>query len=455
MFENFLIPQTIEECAAYYYNNYDVQEKLQEIIASNKLGRFVWHANNGFDTMGRIIQLLYAAEIEDEDNISFRYYCNNLYRLTEQSCRADIYSYGIVINEEAGTHFREIDYPGAIHLTGAEEMLKQSPLHFLRLFTMPENHMLYVYTNKMLEPPILYKLIALNIALYNKKNNTQITIAGNFVNSLITNDSAKAVQTLNDFLNSDIVTEHELKELSKILRSTNDNKIRKLERTIEQNRSTISDYENTIAQMATQIRESNLELEFLRSIDDSEEHKLFFKYLKKHPYIFSFSPKRDQTLELKYRAPIVYFNETPARKYLTKPIQTEWKQVIEIILGGKYELWTKCMLKFNTSNFQVTALTMNKDDDLLNHPHIDRFHCFGNHRQAIQDSAEAGDYIGAIEQLSQAVLNLNFYDGCVIEEMLKNIKARWSTLVTWYCKETGELLTTKQVVERGDYYEEA
>ena len=456
MFEDFNIPQTIEECAAYYYTTLNVQEKLAEIIPSGiGNGRTVWHANNGFDTMARIIQLVCSAEIEENKTMNLRYYCNDGNRVIARAVDPNSIEYGITINEEVSTHFREIDFPGATHLTAAEEMLKQSPQHFLKIFTMPENNTLFVYTNKMLEPPMLYRLIALDMSINNKKTLTPNKLGADFINALVENDKDKAIKLLNDFLNSDRVTEYEMQELSRILRSTNDAKIKKLERTIEQNRNSIADYENYIAQMAVQIRESNQELDFLRSVDDSEEHKLFFKYLKRHPYISSFSPKRDGYLELKYKAPIVYFNETPARKYLTRNIYTDpQKQIIKIILGNRYELWTKCTLRFNTSNFQVTVFTMNRDNDLLNHPHIDRFHCFGNHRQAINESAEAGDYIGAIEQLSQAVLNLNFYDSCVIDEMLKNLIDNYYDLVTWKSKTTGEFLTTAQVIERGDYYEE-
>ena len=90
----------------------------------------------------------------------------------------------------------------------------------------------------------------------------------------------------------------------------------------------------------------------------------------------------------------------------------------------------------------------------MNHPHISRFHCFGNHRQAIYDSAESGDLIGAVEQITQAVLNLNFYDSPVVEHVVSALSQNRSDLRTWRCKETGEMLTTQEIIERGDFYEE-
>ena len=61
----------------------------------------------------------------------------------------------------------------------------------------------------------------------------------------------------------------------------------------------------------------------------------------------------------------------------------------------------------------------------------------------------------ALEQITQAVFNVNFYDSCVIEEMLRTIDRAKATLPTWRNTETGEMLTTLQVFERNDYYEEA
>lgn len=456
MFDMFLIPQTIPECAEYYYNVSPVWEKLQEVIPSTGIGRNIWHATNGFDMMSSIILRMCAANMPEGTCMSFVYFIGSSNRFIAKATAEGATDYGIYINEEASTHFRGIDYPGAIHLEGAENMLKQSPQHFLKIFTMPNNNRLYIYTNKVLDPSTLYKIAALNLSLTNKKANIKNVIATEFVNALVENNREKAIKILTDFMNSDKITEFEMSELSRILKSTNTNKISQLERRIENNRASIADYENSIAQMATQIRDYNQEIAFLKSTDDSSEHKLFYKYLRKNPYISSFKIKHDGYLELIYRAPIIYFNTTPAEKYLSRGYYTEAdKTIIKAILGHKYELWTKCTLRFNTMNFAVGSLSMNHDDDLLNHPHIDRFNCFGNHRQAIQESAEAGDYIGAIEQLSQAVLNLNFYDSCVVDAMLEYIRTKWNTLVTWKCKETGEFLTTAQLVERGDYYEKA
>ena len=456
MFEYFPIPQTIEECSETFNRLYPIMQKLSDVVPGIRLGSFIWHANNGFDTMARIIHSMTAAGLPEQSCYSIRYFVNQNYRMIDIASESERDVFGIVINEEASTHYRELDYAGATHLVGAEDLIKQSPQHFVKLFTMPENHKLYVYTNKMLEPPALYKLFSLNISLINKECLEKNVLAANFIKALPEKDSEKTLKILNDFLNSDAVTEFEYKKLEKILKNKNESKIRQLERTIQQNRTNIADYENIIANLAVEIRENNKKLDFLRSVTDDEDHRLFYRYLKRHPYIVNFTPCNDGHIELNYRAPIVYYNTTPAEKYINRAEYTpETKTIIKMIIGGKYELWTKCRLNFDTASFNVTAFTLNRDDDLLNHPHIDRFHCFGNHRQAIQESAEAGDYIGAIEQLSQAVLNLNFYDSCVITEMISNIKSRWFTLVTWKCKETGEYLTTSEVVERGDYYEEA
>ena len=116
---------------------------------------------------------------------------------------------------------------------------------------------------------------------------------------------------------------------------------------------------------------------------------------------------------------------------------------------------TCCALQFKTSNFGIEYAdrSLNINTTALPHPHIMRFHCFGNHGTAVREAAETGNYLGAIEQITQAVMNLNFYDSCVINEMLQNLDTD-KYRVTWKNKENGMWYSTAEVLERNDYYEE-
>ena len=69
----------------------------------------------------------------------------------------------------------------------------------------------------------------------------------------------------------------------------------------------------------------------------------------------------------------------------------------------------------------------------------------------MKDAAIAGDYFAAIEQITQAVLNLNFSDSIVIGTMLNEL-LDYPSQKTWRSKETGALLTTEEIMEI--YHEE-
>ena len=450
MFEEFtLIPHTEAEAIQTMDTFSTIANKFRDVTDNDKV-RLNWNGNYLIQEVIRV--LLYLNAIDNENPYEIQYHVNNSYRFKQRAAK-EIESEGIFINEEASTHFTYADYPGAKYMESAQEFLKINPRHFLKIFTSPNNKILYIWTNKELPLDTLYKLFSLEKKI-NKRSNEYLD---KFLNAFInTNDVEKARQILINFFTSDRITELEYQKFKKCLVSTTDKKIHDLEELISTNRQTIDRYEREIVNLATAIREQNERIAFLRntSVDD-EDNKLFYKHLKKIPYITSFSGSPNGYIELHYEAPLIYFSDLPAEKMLNQNFtETFSKKVIKIMLGRKYELWSKCYMRFYTSNFAVDLYHERSGSNILPHPHIDRYGCFGNHRQAIHQSAEAGDYIGGIEQLTQAVLNVNFYDGCVINEMIRTLKNNADSMPTWKCLETGEMLTTTQVIERGDYYEE-
>ena len=452
MFDNLtMIPYTEEEAGSIFEVMGEIVTKLSIVVDANKY-MTRWNANYTLMNINSILTMLTAVDIPDNKKFRSTYYENNTYRFEMHANTPDDEKIGIVINQEAATHFETSKYTGAEYLTNAEEFLKQSSHHFLKIFTMPENKTLFIWTNKILSPETIYKLYSLEAAVFPKKT----PVAKAFIDACLERSAEKARKVLEDFFTSDRIADLEFKKFQKCLSNTKDSKITNLEDQIAHNRTQIDTYESTIARLATEMREYTEQIYFLKSLKGDEEDKMFYKHLKKIPYITDFTGNEMGYIELNYQAPLIYFNELPAEKIIEQGYRPEQeKQIIKIILGRKYELWTKCKLIFYTGNFSVDNKRASTAVKLLPHPHIDRYGCFGNHRSAIRQSAEAGDYIGAIEQITQAVLNINFYDGCVINTMLQTIIDKWTTLPTWKCVETGEMLTTAQVVERGDYYEEA
>lgn len=452
MFENLtVIPYTEDEASMTFQAFGEIVDKLSQVVNAEKY-KTLWSANYTVMNIASVLAMLTAIDMEDDHVFKTAYYENNEYRFNRRVDEQNTKKCGIWINQEVGTHFQATKYAGATYLTNAEDFLKQSPHHFLKIFTVPDNNTLFVWTNKLLNPETIYKLYSLEAAVFPKDTPT----AKAFIEACLEKNVDKARNVLETFFNSDRISDLEFKKFQKCLANKHDTRIRNLEDDINRNREQINNYEDTIARLATEMREYTEQIYFLKSLDANEEDKLFYKHLQKIPYITSFQAFETGYIELNYQAPLIYFSELPAEKIIEQNYRPEQeKQIVKIILGRKYELWTKCKLSFFTDNFSVDNQRTSASVHLLAHPHIDRYGCFGNHRAAIRQSAEAGDYIGAIEQITQAVLNLNFYDGCVVNAMLQTLKDKWTTLPTWKCVETGEMLTTAQVVERGDYYEEA
>jgi len=449
MFEEFnVIPIDNTTISAVSITLSDIVVKLRELIPSEQT-YFAHQGNYKYQQIMEIITRLNSISASVDSKETYRYYIQRKERF-ERAIYSDDTDYGIVINEEASTHFNEAELPRVMYLEGAQNHLKQSPTHFLRIFTIPCNKKLFVYTNKELTLPTLYKLWLLDNAT-NPRNNK---IGLEFIKCCANEDAEGARKVLEDFLNSDYIQEMEFKKFQTCLKINTDSKIRHLKNQIESHRREIADYENTIAQLAVHIRDMNEQVEFMKyRAEENDQDKILFKHLSKHPYIKRFEGDRDGYINLYFEAPMIYFNEEPLDKLIEQTYRHEEEiNILKIFRGNKYELITRCEIRFNTQNFGVNVRELTRGN-VINHPHIDRYQCFGNHRTAIEKSAEAGDYLGAIEQISQAVLNLNFYDGTVVNSMLHTLIAHYSSLKTWRCKETGVMLTTEEVIEGGNYEE--
>ena len=455
MFEGLTyIPSTEDELSQMYNTFQTMSSELSKVIDSEKWGT-VWHQNYLLLHVAGVMVKILSLSKNKSGRAVINYLDKNSYSFKNFVETTDN-DYGLIINQEPSTHFSIVDYPNVTYLKAAEDHLKQSPQHFLKIFTCPLDEKLYVYTNKMLSAETFFRLLELQAALFPRENELADTLIKAFLDKDVTTFRGALVK----YLTSDAVIEAQYRSFQACICSNTNKQIKKLMDNIEAERSNIAYWEQEITGSASKIRDMNENIEFLRTKhDDDEETKVVFKYLKKHPYIKQFEgrPGRAMTLLLKFEAPIIYFAELPAERYLSKDyVDATWKKIIKIMLGRKYELMTKCSLEFSTETFRITIADRELDPTplALPHPHIVRFHCFGNHLGAVKEAAETGNYIGAFEQISQAVMNLNFYDSCVVNELLRTLSEKRHTAKVWRNKTTGEMFTTEEIIERNDYYEE-
>lgn len=451
MFDNFtLIPHTDSEASIMMEPMNEITEKFQALVPS-KAYDLRWFGNYILISIANLLAVMSGLTADSENKSLTKYYENDDYNFINDYAKEK--GFGIIIHEAPSTRFNPANFPSAKYLENAQEYLKQTPHHFLKIFTIEGNKYLYVWTNKAITPDTFYKLYALQVSMFNKDN----TLLSTFIAQLIDNNIINAKQILKDFFLSDEVIDREFEIFKKCLRNQAQSKIEKIEKDIASYRDSINSYENEIASLASKMREMNEKLSFFKYMqEESDDHKIFFKHLKKIPYLKSFKAHENGYIDLEYEAPLIYFSDMPAEKLIAQRNRaSSSKDIIRAMLGRKYELITKCALEFNTSNFAISRGTIKSTNPIIRHPHISRYGCFGNHRQAIYDCASTGDYIGAIEQITQAVLNINFYDVCVVDTLCMELWDQRDTLKTWRCKETGEMLTTNEMLTRGDYYEKA
>lgn len=360
--------------------------------------------------------------------------------------------FGIYINIEASTHFNEARYLNSIHLSGAEKILAQTPRHFLKIFKNKNKRILFVYSNQEIEIETFYKLKLLQNKLDSEYIEKFDPITTRFYEALNNKDVDAFNRVLNDLNNSDRVKEIQMKKFLSLFESQTNKKINSLESEIRRIREDISYYENQIASEATSLRLKSEEIERLKNnTENTEELKDLYKYLNRHPHIYKVKPVPISNLWLTFHSPIKYYSDYAIEKMLPNFSNNE-KKLLKIFLEKRYTLMTECCIEFNVSNFNTRMRHMDTTElTLFGHPHINRYNCFGNHRSAIADSAKHNDHLGAIEQINQMTMNVNFYDTCVIRSMLKDLLGPINEgKQTWYDEVTGEMLTTEEVLERSE-----
>lgn len=209
----------------------------------------------------------------------------------------------------------------------------------------------------------------------------------------------------------------------------------------------LNELQNDYSSYMTNKRNLLEELDRIKNNPDIETDDII-NYIQKTKYIKKVSKATNgRGLALYYEAPMLYYDDDVI-EHIRHSYDEEEQFIFDAFLERRYQLYTRCEVIFYPEDFRVNNMTIgnrNENNYYIGHPHIDRFGCFGNHGEAIQDWAETGDYIGAITQVTAAVLNLNFTDGTVVGELIDTLIDRADDLPTWYDTETGVVLTTNEL----------
>ncbi len=354
--------------------------------------------------------------------------------------------YSFIVCECPRTRYE--DFQNSKHLQVAEETIRTDSNHFLKVSTI--NRVFTVFTNKPLTLEQITKLKMLQWSIYKDGRTTPKEEPGQLLEAILEKDITKCNEIIDTIIAYPEIKQIHFEELAKMFQPNYQARINRETNKIRDLENRFMDLQNHLSATAIEINEINEKILFLKEQENKvEDNSALMIYLMNHPYIKNITKYDTQNVDLYYEAPILDYDPYIINRII-KNHNDEKKKILRAFLDDKYQLMTRCRIRFNTQNFNVRPVSIGTAD-YIGHPHLDTYECTGTHAVIIDDIAQTGDYHMVIDHISQMVLNLNFSDSVVIQWMLNEL-IYYPDKLTWFSKETGELVTTRQIME--EYNEE-
>lgn len=307
-------------------------------------------------------------------------------------------------------------------LTGMEVVMTQNSHHFIRIGL--EGNILNIYTNQTLSWNNLYKLKRMQYQIFKEYYTDCDPALFDFFDALIADDLIQAQNALDHILNNPELERMQFDFLKDYFTSDKERLITIYEERIKSYQKQVDSLQNQLTHTISRLNDDLLQCHGLRTTEDDFDVETIIHYLTYHPYIIDIS-KGDtkDTLRLHYKAPLLYYDDSLLDPLIQNAGTRKRKAILKILKERKYVIWTECFINYRVQDFQINAQpnTATYESNTIPHPHIDHYGCLGNHTDAINDWKETGDYIGCIDQITAAVLNLNVVDGAVMNALLQDL----------------------------------
>ena len=348
--------------------------------------------------------------------------------------------YNLIILGGEFSNLPEDGIGNLVRMSGIEHTLKSyrndPDSHRIRIYG--NVHTLVLIVNVWTQPDQTTALLQIFLSMIETgeglDSDVKDIVAGIHKNSNI----RKANQIYNAMVNTPELTKaRTVNTINGVFKEMKDGRINNIKGNIENINYRLNELQNDYSNYLSNKRNLLKELDRIKNNPDIET-----KYIKKVSKATS-----GRGLALYYEAPMLYYDDDVIQ-HIRHSYDEEVQFIFDAFLERRYQLYTRCEVIFYPEDFRVNNMSIgnrNENNYYIGHPHIDRFGCFGNHGEAIQDWAETGDYIGAITQVTAAVLNLNFTDGTVVGELIDTLIDRADDVPTWYDTETGVVLTTNEL----------
>ena len=169
-----------------------------------------------------------------------------------------------------------------------------------------------------------------------------------------------------------------------------------------------------------------------------------------------------KTINFVIETPITYWEEDEAKaymKYLETRLSSRLRKYIfeKIFINKEIVIHTRTGITFNLDNYTVTVYPADTPDvafkhpyDLMIHPHVGWYYCFGDNKASIIKCLGTNDLAGALGYAMSSLTQMNLADYVVTDTLLDNLTGSNSRdYGPWYrkCLEyKGAMLTGESLV---------
>ena len=327
-------------------------------------------------------------------------------------------------------------------LQGLEELLKRENNAEIIAYKVKTN--IVIGSTKQLTTKQWLIIYRLQYQIFRSQYTTPMERYAELLDALIDENIEKANQYIDEVLADKTITDNYAEKLGNVFKYNKEQRLDNIKSQIDYTRTTL---QNLVEQYNERQRDLENQLKNYERIKN-ENKKVPALDIGRH-IIENKNITRAQQfndhIQLTYLTPLINFNEDAAEDAAVKRSQFA-KDVINTMINGKYTLYTECVIVIYEDmsiQAQRSAATYHQ---FIGQPHLDNYACYGDHIDYINQFADNFNIIGLIDQVTEMAMNMNFRDG-VVTDQLMGILSTHQDMKTWKNNETGEYVSTREIME--------
>lgn len=327
-------------------------------------------------------------------------------------------------------------------LQGLEELLKRENNAEIVAYKVKSN--LVIGSTKQLTTKQWLIIYRLQYQIFRSQYTTPMTRYSELLDVLIDENIEKANQYIDEILADKSITDNYAEKLGSVFKYNKEQKLENIKAQIDYTRTTL---QNLVEQYNERQRDLENQLENYEKVkNDSKKVPALDigRHIIENKNITRAQQFTDH-IQLTYLTPLINFNEDAAEDAAIKRSQFA-KDVINTMINGKYTLYTECVIVIYEDlsiQAQRSAATYHQ---FIGQPHLDNYACYGDHIDYINQFANNFNIVGLIDQVTEMAMNMNFRDG-VVTDQLMGILSTHQDMKTWKNNETGEYVSTREIME--------